>query len=79
MVLRRAILHYPQSRSSEALGELPLMPARPIICAIVTNLRPQLYYNKRSQHVSGIEEEKVPVCVGQKVCAIIRIIFCASF
>jgi hypothetical protein len=28
----------------------------------------QLFYNKRSQYVSGVEEEKVSVCVGQKVC-----------
>jgi hypothetical protein len=27
----------------------------------------QLFYNKRSQFVSGVEEEKVNVCVGQKV------------
>ena len=27
----------------------------------------QLFYNKRSQYVSGVEEEKVNVCVGQKV------------
>ncbi|EAT92582.2 hypothetical protein SNOG_01087 [Parastagonospora nodorum SN15] len=26
-----------------------------------------LFYNKRSQYVSGVEEEKVSVCVGQKV------------
>jgi hypothetical protein len=29
----------------------------------------QLFYNKRSQFVSGVEEEKVNVCVGQKVCS----------
>lgn len=29
--------------------------------------RSQLFYNKRSQYVSGVEEEKVNVCVGQKV------------
>lgn len=27
----------------------------------------QLFYNKRSQFVSGVEEEKVSVCIGQKV------------
>jgi len=27
----------------------------------------QLFYNKRSQFVSGLETEKVSVCVGQKV------------
>ncbi len=27
----------------------------------------QLYYNKRSQFVSGVEAEKVEVSVGQKV------------
>jgi hypothetical protein len=30
---------------------------------------PQLFYNKRSQYVTGVEEEKVSVCVGQKVCS----------
>jgi hypothetical protein len=28
----------------------------------------QLFYNKRSQFVSGNETEKVEVCVGQRVC-----------
>lgn len=28
----------------------------------------QLFYNKRSQYVSGVEEDKVNVCLGQKVC-----------
>jgi hypothetical protein len=26
-----------------------------------------LFFNKRSQFVAGIEEEKVPVCIGQRV------------
>jgi hypothetical protein len=30
-------------------------------------LRKQLYYNKRSQFVSGNETEKVNVCIGQRV------------
>lgn len=33
---------------------------------------PQLYYNKRSQYVSGNETDKVQVCVGQRVSLRLR-------
>jgi hypothetical protein len=50
-------------------------PDRLYVCAQYTNNDTkelwltylQLFYNKRSQFVSGVEEEKVNVCVGQKV------------
>ena len=29
-----------------------------------------LFFNRRSQFVAGVEEEKVHVCMGQKVCVI---------
>lgn len=30
----------------------------------------QLFYNKRSQFLSGVETEKVPVSVGQRVSSL---------
>jgi hypothetical protein len=64
LVLCRAVLYHPQPQPRK---DLRMSRANQIYTerAFIDWL--QLFYNKRSQFVSGNETEKVEVCVGQRV------------
>jgi len=62
MVFCGAVLHYNEPKPGEASCKLHL-PKYYILLLTM----PQLFYNKRSQFVFGVEDEKVPVCTGKTV------------